>query len=645
MRHSCYRSAILCVAIPFCGLAQSPEISIQTPPPVPVVGRVIQPFHWERRVVSPAKLTNTSRLESLIRAGNLYLSAQDVIALALENNVDIAIQRYGPYLAREVLRRAQGGGFLRDIGQPVSAGPTSVSLEGVNVNAVGLPESGSGVGSGGGIVIQLGTAPPNLDPVLFAYANFQHSTTPLSNVFLNLVPFLQNDSRTVQLGYSESFITGTTAQLTYGANRSSLNSPANYVNPYTTGYLDLYVTQNLLQGFSVAVNNRNIRVAKNNMKVTDLQLRRQVITTISAVLNLYWDLVSFNDDLRIKQQALTTAQQLYDGNRKQVELGTLPAIEATRAAAEVSLAKENLLIAQTNVAQQETVLKNALSRNGIVSAALDEVHIIPLDHIMVPDKEDLKPTPELVGLALMQRPEIQQTRINIESSLINLSGTRNALLPTLQAFFEVTNNGLSGHFNPLGADIREAIAAQSGISATPPPILVGGYGNLLSQIFSRNFPNYSAGFSLNITFRNRAAQADYVTDQLSLRQSQLQYQKATAQVRVDVKNAVIGLQQARARYETSVATRTLAQQTLEAEQNRFRFGESTIAAVVQAQRDLASDQSAEVQSMANYTHAKVAFDEAVGQTLDVNGISMEEAAAGRVARASAIPASVPEKKD
>ena len=133
---------------------------------------------------------------------------------------------------------------------------------------------------------------------------------------------------------------------------------------------------------------------------------------------------------------------------------------------------------------------------------------------------------------------------------------------------------------------------------------MGGYGNLLGQIFRRNFPNYSAGFSLNITFRNRAAQADYVTDQLSLRQSQLQYQKAVSQVRVDVKNAVIGLQQARARYETAVATRALAQQTLEAEQNRFQFGESTIATVVQAQRDLASDQSAEIQAMANYTHAK-----------------------------------------
>src|ERR1700722_913502 len=190
------------------------EIAIETPAAPRLVGPLLRPFHIERRVVSPAKLTNTSRLEALVRGGNLYLSVQDVIALVLENNVDIAIQRYGPYLVREILRRAQGGGFLRDIGQPVNPAPTSVSLEGVNVNTVGLPEGGSGIGSGGGIVIQLGTPPPNLDPVLFAYANFQHSTTPSSNLFLYLVPSLINDTRTFQVGYSEAFLTGTNAQLT-----------------------------------------------------------------------------------------------------------------------------------------------------------------------------------------------------------------------------------------------------------------------------------------------------------------------------------------------------------------------------------------------------------------------------------------------
>jgi len=609
-----------------CGFAQTPEVTITTPKGPPVVGTVMRPFHFEKRIVAPAKLNDTPRLESLVNAGNLYLSLQDVIALVLENNIDIAIQRFGPHLAREALRRTEGGGAIRSVGTPIYPGPTSVSTLGVNVSSVGLAETG-GVGSGGGIVVQYGTTPPNLDPFFVAYAQFQHATFPESNTLLSGVSPLVDNGRVYQLEFGQQFVTGTGAYLTYLSSRTSMNSPLFVLNPYTNANLDLYVTQNLLQGFHVAVNNRYIRVSKNNLKVTELQVKLQVITTISAVLNLYWDLVSFNEDVRIKEQALATAQKLYEDNKKQVAIGTLSAIEVTRAAAEVSAAKENLLIAQTNVAQQETVLKNALSRNGVASPWLDDVHIVPLDHIVVPEKEDLKPVRELVEQALTKRPEVERTRINIESSKINIAGTKNALLPTLQAFLDVNNQALSGVPNALS----------NGAAGVPDPFVVGGYGNLLAQIFRRNFPNYSAGFSLNIPFRNRIAQADYVADQLALRQGELQLQRTIGQVRVDIKNAVIGLQQARARYETAVATRALAQQSLEAEQKKFQYGQSTIPLVVQAQRDLATDQSAEVQSMANYTHARIAFDEAVGQTLDVNGISMDEAAAGQVARQSTLP--------
>lgn len=610
----------------FAQAAEVAEVSIQDPPGKRYVEPILRPFHVERRVVGPAQFANSPRLEQLVRGGNLYLSGRDVIALALENNLDIAIQRYGPYLQREVLRRAEGGAPLRNVGLPIFAGPQSVSLAGVSVNAVGLSDTGA-VSSGGGIVTSIGTAPPNLDPVLIAQTQFSHVTTPLSVTALSLVDALVTNAQTLVLAYAQSFPTGTTAQLTFVSSRNSVNSPASVISPYTQGDLELYVSQNLLQGWGLAVNNRYIRVAKNNMKVTDLQFKQQVVTTVSAILNLYWDLVSFNQDLRIKQQALETAQKFYDDNQKQAELGTLPGIEVTRAAAQVSASKEDLLIAQTNVAQQETVLKNALSRTGIASAWLDDVHIVTLDSITVPETENLKPTPDLVEEALKNRPEIEKTRINLESSKISAIGTRNALLPTLSAFVDVSNNALAGDPNPLN----------SITGRTPAPNVVGGYGSFLGQIFRRNYPNYSAGFSLNVPFRNRAPQADYVADQLQLRQDELQLQKAENQIRVEVKNAIIGLQQARARYETAVATRALAEQTLDAEQNRFKFGESTPAAVIQAQRELAADQSAEVQATANYTHAQIAFDQAIGRTLDVNRISIEEAKAGQVSQPSSIP--------
>jgi outer membrane protein TolC len=205
------------------------------------------------------------------------------------------------------------------------------------------------------------------------------------------------------------------------------------------------------------------------------------------------------------------------------------------------------------------------------------------------------------------------------------------MLPSLSAFADVQNSGLAGPVNPN----------YNGSGVAPDPYFVGGYGNFVSQLFRRNFPNYSAGFSLNIPFRNRAAQADYVTDELQLRQSELQLQRERKQVAVEVKNAVIGLQQARTRYNTAVTTRRLAEQNLEAQQNMFKYGAVPDATlVIQAQKDLSLDQTAELQAMANYTHARIAYDEALGQTLDMNHVSMEEARSGHVARQSVLPESV-----
>jgi len=592
---------------------------------------MLRPFHFEKRFVSAPRLANTSRLEALVQSGNLYLTVQDVIALVLENNLDIEIQRYGPFLAREVQRRTEAGNLPRDISSPILAGPTSVSTAGVSLNASGLG-GGAGLTSGGGVVTGIGPTPPSLDPTIFANFQFGHTTTPLSNTTLNQTAALTNDFRQYNLQYGQSFLTGTSAYLSYGSSRNRTNSPSPFLNPSINGSIDLYITQELLQGFGVALNNREIRLAKNNLKVTDLQLKQQVITTVSAALNLYWDLVTFQDTVRITERAVATAQKLYEDNQAEVKLGARAAIEVTRSAAAVSAAKENLLIAQTNVAQQETVLKNALTRSGSASAWLDDVHIIPLDRIDIPTEETLAPTPELIQAALANRPELEQTRINLASKQLLLKGDRNGLLPSLNAFAEFTNNGLAGTFNPL----------YNG-SGVPDPYFVGGYGSLVSQIFRRNFPNYSAGFSLNIPIRNRTAQADYVTDALQLRQTELQLRRAVNQVSVEVKNDVIGLQQARARYETAVNTRKLDEQNLEAEQNRFKFGAVADATlVIQAQNQLATDQTAELQSMANYTHARIAFDQAIGRTLEVNHVSLAEAASGRVARSSVLPESLPD---
>jgi outer membrane protein TolC len=590
------------------------------------IGRLTHPYRT--RDVPPINLANSSRLESLVRAGNLYLTAQDVVALAIENNIDVEIQRYGPLLQREVLKRALSGNALRQVGLGVSQGPQSVSLNGVSVNSNGIGGSSTGVNSGGGITTLLGPPIPAYDPTVSFFANFQHATSPQSNTFLVGLTALTQDSRTYQYQYNQNWSFGLNAQVTYASTYAKVNSPNFALNPYTTGDLDLQLTQNLLYGFGSAVNNREILVQKNNMKVTDLNFKQQLINTISSALNLYWDLVSFNDDLRSREAEIKTAQQLFEDNKKQVELGSLAEIEVTRAEAQLYAAKQDLLISQTNIMQQETVLKNALSRRGVAVPELASVHIVPLDQMVVPAADELKPVEQLVEQAISQRPDVEQSRLNIKSEQVLLVGIKNSLKPNLQAFAELTNNGLTGQLTALAA-------GDAGLG-----YLAGGYSNLLAQIARRNYPNYSAGLSLNIPLRNRAAQSDYATSLLQIRQDELNLQKTTNQVRVDVQNAVIGLEQARARYDAAVKARILQEKTLDADQRKLALGATTPFQVVQDQRDMANARSSEAQSMANYSHARVQFDQALGNTLEANHVSIADALAGRGGPASTLPPEV-----
>ncbi len=583
---------------------------------------------YRQRTIPQINLNNSPRLDALIRAGNLYLTSGDVVALAIENNLDVEVQRYGPLMAKEVLLRAQSGGVLRSVGLGVAQGPQSVSLQGVSLNSGGASAStaGNGVSSGGGIVTQLGPSIPSLDPSVSVFTNFAHTTSPQSNTFLVGVDSLVVGTRSFQAQYSQNWVFGLTAQLTYASTRTHLNSLSYSLNPFNSGDLDLQITQNLLQGFGASVNGRNIRVQRNNLKVMDLQFKQQLIATVSSVLNLYWDLVSFRQDVQARQREVDAANQLLQDNRRQVELGSLAEIEITRAEAQVYSSQQDLVVSQTNLLQQETILKNALVRDGITRANLSGAHVIPLDRIEIPASDNLPALDQLVQQAMDKRVEVQTDRVNIESNQMNLVGIKNSLKPSLQAFAELTNNALAGQATTAAA---EALA------------FAGGYGNFLSQIFERHYPNYSAGVSLNVTLRNRAAQADYTTSQLELRQNELNMHKAVNQVRVDVENAVIGVQQARARYNSASKARELQQRTLDADQEKYRLGASTSYQVVQDQRDLASAVSTEVQALANYTHARIAFDQAMGTTLETNNVSIAEAMEGQLSRTSTLPATLP----
>jgi outer membrane protein len=623
--------AVLCVFLILAPLAGAQQIQYVRNPQGGWFSGLTHPY--EPKDILPVDLSNSSRLESLLRAGNIYLSLQDAIALALENNLDIQIQRYGRPEAEANLLRAKAGGLLRGLPNSVQTS-TTAALGQITGGGFGTAGNSGGTGStsaGGTIITATGTTIPNLDPSVYIVGYWGHTSTPQSNAFTTGTNDLIYRNDVYASGYSQGFLTGTNVQLNWFQSTSKANATTLDFNPSTTGSLNLQVTQHLLQGFGLAVNNRNIRIAKNNLRVNDLLFKQQVITTVSQVVAAYWDLVSFIENVKVKQQALSLAQKLYDDNKKQVEIGTLAPIEIVRAEAEVASRQQDLVNAQTQVLQQETGLKNALSRTGVMSPSVVDAHIVPTDAISVPEKEPVVPVQDLVAKALANRPEIPQSNLNIENTRIGLKGDRSQLLPALDLIGNLTNNALAGQINPLNPAYGPD-CAQLGICATPATYFIGGTGTVLRQLFARNFPTYTLQAQLSIPLRNRSAQADYILDALNLRTQELQHQRLVNSIAVDVRNALIAVRQASASYHAAVQARILQQQTLDAEQKKYALGASTIFFVIQYQRDLAQAESNEVAAMSAYAKAKVQLDTALGTVLDTYHISMADATTGQVPR-------------
>ncbi len=622
--------AVLCallVAAP-PNFAQEPSPSLQ--PRSRWYAGITQPY--EARPLPPINVSNTSRIDALLRAGNLYLSLSDAIALALENNLDIEIERYEFSIAEADLLRARSGASIQGIPTNVLSGIPS----GANLALVGSSSAGLGAA---GAISPLG-AGLSFDPFINGNLNFGHTTFPQSNTVTTGTSALVTTNKTANFGVSQSFLTGGTASLAYNNIVQEQNSFRSTVNPFTTSSLDLNVNQPLLQGFGFAQNNRTIRIAKNNLKAADYVFRQQLINTVANVVQLYWNLVAAISTVNVNNQAVAVAQKLYDDNRKQVEIGTLAPIEVVRAEAQLATAQQALVAAQSSVLQLESVLKSALSRNGLTSDQILTAHVVPTDPIRIPEVEPVEPIQDLVSRALDNRPDLAQSRIQIDNAQIALTGTRNALLPTLNAIGDFRSNALAGAQNTL----LGPISPQTGLVQTPAiadPFFIGNYGSILAQLFGRSFPTYSVGFSLNIPLRNRAAQANVATASLNLRQNQLLVQRQTNQIRVDVNNATIALNQARAQYQAAVKGRVLQEQTLDADQKKLALGATTVYQVIQDQRDLTTAAAAEVTAQAAYAGARVQLDVSTGSTLANNNVIIDEAKSGRVSRVSSAPPTAP----
>ncbi len=620
---------------------------------------------YRASTIPPVRLSNSLRLRDLVRTGNLYLTAQDAIALALENNIDVESARYTPLIDASQLQRFEAGGALPGVPSGTSQAGSVASGEGVagSQAAAGVSTAGgnSAGTSTGATISQIGPVTPALDPVFQDVQAYSHKSVLFPNLTQSGVYNLIENTRNYSESITQGMISGGQVKLSYSDSYLNENAPSDVLNPENGVTLQLAFQHNLLQGFGVAMNSRNITVAKATLKLDDLNFKGEVIGVVANVLNLYYGLVADYEDIKAKQSALSVAQQFYENNKKQVEIGTMAPLDVTTAEAQVASSQQDLVISQTNLAQQEVQLKSVLSRNGIADPLLAEARIVPLDHIEVPEKDDLPPLKDLITAAQNNRTDIAADKINLSNARISALGTENGVLPQLAVLAGATNQGLSGTSKPFvfpASQLRQFAnsplppgfgACPSGVGPAgsicefPDPYFLGGVGNALGQVFRRNFPTERAGGFIAPTLRNRQAQADFAIEQLGLRQTELENRRSMNQVAVDVSNQVVGLQQARVRYQAAVRNRILEQQLLEAEQKKFSLGASTTFNVVQQQRDLATAQSSEVASLVAYSNARVALDQTLGATLETNHVTVQEALSGRVSRSSSIPASVPSR--
>jgi outer membrane protein TolC len=212
--------------------------------------------------------------------------------------------------------------------------------------------------------------------------------------------------------------------------RFTSNAARYTYNPILSSSLGFTVTQPLLRGFGIELNSRYIHIAKNTGKIAGLVFRQQVIDTVAGIARLYTDLVSLNEDVKVKREALRLAERLYEDNKNKVAQGQQAPIEVTRAQAQVAASRQALISAEGLVEQQELIVKTALTRGGLANPAIRGAHIIATDTLMVPETEAVRSIEDLIAEA-RNRPDLSQAGIQVQNSEISLKGSLNALRPEL----------------------------------------------------------------------------------------------------------------------------------------------------------------------------------------------------------------------
>ena len=610
-------------ASPLITAPSNTELHIRTPPSLAIPHSYNPLSPYTASSVPKPNLANSARLEQLIHDGKLYISLQDAISLALENNLDLAIARYNLPIADTDILRTRAGGSFRGVNAGIVQGTPGGGVGGFGAGAPGAGAGGTTGGAGGagagasGLVqstLGIGTNVPSFDPTLSGNMGLEHQATPLSNLQLYGVPALQLNTGQVNLNFSQALPTGTVYSFEVDNNRQTTNSIFSSLSPQLGTFYRVTVTQPLLAGFGTGPNLRFLRIAKNNKKISDIAFKMQIVATITQVANIYWDLVSAYQEEKVNEQSAGFAQRNFENAKKQLQLEAIPAMDVMRAEAEVSRRDQDLTVAKTNLQLQESLMKNALTRN-LDDPTLESMPVIPTDRLDTVLEIPERPAQELIEQALRERPELAESDIDLNNREITRKAASNALLPTVNLVGFYGGNGLAGQQNPVFTEPFTPLV---------PTNWWGGFQNA----FNNSSPDYYVGLNVNVPFRNRVAKADQYRSELEYRQAELREQQLRKQIRIEVRNAEYALEQGRARVDAARKARDLAQKTFEIMQKEETLGAGSSFQTLTSQRDLALAELDLVNASTAYQKSKLELQRSVGTTLEDNNIQIQAAVDG-----------------
>jgi outer membrane protein TolC len=581
--------------------------------------------------IPKASFANSVRLTDLVKDGKIYLSLSDAIALALENNYDIAIARYNLDIAdTDILRTRTGASPLG-----VNSGLITNTLGGsASTLTAGGGPGGSTVGSGGagsgaaGLSLTTagaGPTPEALEPSVGAAIQIDRATIPSSSFFSGG----KTGSNTYDFTYNQGFVTGTAFQFAFNNTDATTTNGTTLFSPELNSNFKGTVTQHLLYGAGIWVNKRFMYQALNDRRIADSGFRQQILYTVNQVESIYWGLVQAYEDVLAKDRALEQSSKVASDNRKQLEIGTMAPLDVLNADQQVASDKQALILSQSSLNYQQQIIKQAVARN-LNDPALIAAAVIPTDRVDIAQiPEESQPIETVVQAAFQQRPELEQAVLTLRNDEITLRGARNGLLPQVDVFAYLGGAGIAGTENS-----KLSCSFYGGTCPVIPPT---GYGTAFEGAFNDSAPDKGVGFNVNIPIGNKFAQSVQARSLMEYRQAELRLEQLYTQIRMQVVNQMFALSNDRAQVEASVAARDFNKESLEDEQKKLKLGASTSALVLAQQRGLALAENNLIAANAQYAKDRSSLYQILASTLQHYGINLTEAASGNINTTPVVP--------